>query len=604
MTENTHLVVETQDLGKRYGERIVAVDGLDLEVRRGEVYGFLGPNGAGKTTTLRMLLGLIRPTTGSALGISWSADGTRVAAAWPLAGSVRIVEPSTGSPIATIDAIVEPGETALSPDGRSIAVASVSSSQAQVFDVASGEARFELLGHLYPITSIAWSPDGERIATGAYDASVRIWDGRTGRLEIELLGHAGVLISVDWSPDGSRLVTAGSDGTAKLWEVGEAGGRELMSLSGQDTRAGVVAAFSPDGDHVITGDGAITAAKIWDVSVAGDAEWANFPTELLAPVDVTVLPNGQVVVPIDHGSVAVFDVESGERVRTIGPGSGADEPVIRIAANSDGTRLATVRNFSPVVSVWNPTTGRVAFEVRPGGEVTSTEWSGDGDHLLATASSESDTNTSVFDGSGKRVQTLFEGEGFFVEAGAFSPDGRLIATAVTHRNPLQAKVSVWDWNRDDPEKRTIETPGGGWALTFDPTGAKLALGRFDGFVHVFDPDSGDRVLQFPAHEGKVNVVAFSPDGETIATAGDDGTVRLFDAVDGSQELVLRGHRYLVSGLSFSADGTRLASASPDGSVRVWALDLDDLIRIAKEQVQRTLTDDECRQYLHQPQGCA
>ena len=67
MTENTHLVVETQDLGKRYGERIVAVDGLNLEVRRGEVYGFLGPNGAGKTTTLRMLLGLIRPTTGAAL---------------------------------------------------------------------------------------------------------------------------------------------------------------------------------------------------------------------------------------------------------------------------------------------------------------------------------------------------------------------------------------------------------------------------------------------------------------------------------------------------------------------------------------------------------
>jgi ABC-type multidrug transport system ATPase subunit len=67
MTEHTNLVIEADDLGKRYGERIVAVDGLDLEVRRGEVYGFLGPNGAGKTTTLRMLLGLIRPTTGTAL---------------------------------------------------------------------------------------------------------------------------------------------------------------------------------------------------------------------------------------------------------------------------------------------------------------------------------------------------------------------------------------------------------------------------------------------------------------------------------------------------------------------------------------------------------
>jgi ABC-type multidrug transport system ATPase subunit len=61
------LVIETRELTKRYGERIVAVDRLALCVRRGEVYGFLGPNGAGKTTTLRMLLGLVRPSSGSAL---------------------------------------------------------------------------------------------------------------------------------------------------------------------------------------------------------------------------------------------------------------------------------------------------------------------------------------------------------------------------------------------------------------------------------------------------------------------------------------------------------------------------------------------------------
>jgi ABC-type multidrug transport system ATPase subunit len=66
------LVIETRELGKRYGERIVAVDRLNMQVRRGEVYGFLGPNGAGKTTTLRMLLGLIRPTSGTALVLGGS----------------------------------------------------------------------------------------------------------------------------------------------------------------------------------------------------------------------------------------------------------------------------------------------------------------------------------------------------------------------------------------------------------------------------------------------------------------------------------------------------------------------------------------------------
>src|SRR3954452_22956918 len=65
MTADDHLI-ETRALTKRYGETVTAVDALDLRVRRGEVYGFLGPNGAGKSTTLRMLLGLVRPSSGAA----------------------------------------------------------------------------------------------------------------------------------------------------------------------------------------------------------------------------------------------------------------------------------------------------------------------------------------------------------------------------------------------------------------------------------------------------------------------------------------------------------------------------------------------------------
>src|SRR5712664_1197436 len=59
-------IVETHSLTKRYGSGVLAVDSIDMSVRRGEVYGFLGPNGAGKTTTLRMLVGLIRPTSDTA----------------------------------------------------------------------------------------------------------------------------------------------------------------------------------------------------------------------------------------------------------------------------------------------------------------------------------------------------------------------------------------------------------------------------------------------------------------------------------------------------------------------------------------------------------
>lgn len=66
MLSSTDNSVTVEHLTKRFGE-FVAVDDLNLEVRRGEIFGFLGPNGAGKSTTIRMLCGLLRPTSGRAL---------------------------------------------------------------------------------------------------------------------------------------------------------------------------------------------------------------------------------------------------------------------------------------------------------------------------------------------------------------------------------------------------------------------------------------------------------------------------------------------------------------------------------------------------------
>jgi ABC-2 type transport system ATP-binding protein len=111
-------VIETDGLTKRYGD-IVAVDNLDLRVRRGEVYGFLGPNGAGKTTTLRMLLGLIAPSDGSAtvLGEAPGSEDSLVRtgamietpAFYPhLSGrdNLNVLAKYTGVPVARIDAVL------------------------------------------------------------------------------------------------------------------------------------------------------------------------------------------------------------------------------------------------------------------------------------------------------------------------------------------------------------------------------------------------------------------------------------------------------------------------------------------------------------------
>ncbi len=68
------IAVQINGLTKKFGD-FVAVDGIDLQVRRGEIFGFLGPNGAGKTTTMRLLLGLIKPTGGTARVLDHDVQG-------------------------------------------------------------------------------------------------------------------------------------------------------------------------------------------------------------------------------------------------------------------------------------------------------------------------------------------------------------------------------------------------------------------------------------------------------------------------------------------------------------------------------------------------
>jgi len=111
--------------------------------------------------------------------------------------------------------------------------------------------------------------------------------------------------------------------------------------------------------------------------------------------------------------------------------------------------------------------------------------------------------------------------------------------------------------------------------------------------------SGSRVAVLHGPTGGVSGdLAFSPDGSRVAVPHADGTVRLFDAHTGDQQLVLPGFGCAVPTVAFSPDGRKLATASPCGGVRIWALDIGDLLEIARREVPRELTDEECRQWLH------
>ena len=560
-------------------------------------------------------------------GPSFSHDGSLFAAAWPGEGLVKVIDLASGRIVREIRSVASPNRTIFDPTGARLAITSWEV-PTTVVDLASGDVAFaldEVL--LYPVMDTAWSPDGQSIATAGFDGGVRVFDGGTGHQRFSIHGTGGHAFAVDWSPDSARLVAGKSDGTARVWIVDEGGAREVITLSAHDTRKGIEGvAFSPDGTRVLTGDLGVTAARVWDVSIDGDAEVANLPAVVASVGAVDFTSDGrQLVASSGAGSVTVWDAQSFTRHRTLGvpsrsptaaapdaaPGylaplaSGAD--VFSVDVSPDG-RLVAVARYDGSVRVWDMETGRDAFTVDAGPLAPpygTVSWNPDGD-LLAIAANDGRTGrATVVDRSGQVVAVHQEEFGIALMGLTFTPDSAALVTkrlATGATSPDVGGVVRWDWREggvapivDTPANVALLSPTGRLVATAGPLRTLLGSG---GPVETWDPATGRRVATLAGNTGAVLDLAFSADGTRLAVSGQDGIVGIWDPTSGEQRLVLRGHYAGVFSVAFSPDGSRLASVGSEGVVRVWTLDLDELVEIAKDELTRTLTDEECQRYLH------
>ncbi len=107
---------------------------------------------------------------------------------------------------------------AWSPDGKRLASASADET-VQVWSASTGKALLTYKGQRAIVLAVAWSPDGKRLVSASVDGIVQVWDARTGRLLLTYKGHSSDVWSVAWSPDGKRLASASADRTVQVWLV-------------------------------------------------------------------------------------------------------------------------------------------------------------------------------------------------------------------------------------------------------------------------------------------------------------------------------------------------------------------------------------------------
>ena len=158
-----------------------------------------------------------------------------------------------------------------------------------------------LEGHQAPVLSVAWSPEGRRLASGSNDRTIRLWEAETGQLLRVLEGHQAPVLSVAWSPEGRRLASGSEDRTVRLWEAEM--GQLLRVLDGHRAQVWSVA-WSPEGQTLASTsfDGEVRIWRPADGTLLASFKSAQFK---YIGTDVACRPPGRLASNLRDGAICV-----------------------------------------------------------------------------------------------------------------------------------------------------------------------------------------------------------------------------------------------------------------------------------------------------------
>ena len=483
--------------------------------------------------------------------IAYSPDGTRLA----VTGSVGIwlYDARSGAELGLISGHASDViSVAFSPDGNTLASGSIDGT-IRLWDARTGAHKRTLKGHESWVFSVTFSPDGNTLASGSWDRTVRLWDARTGAPARVLHGHADYVNSVAFSPDGNTLASASDDATIRLWDARTSASKRTLENSSEV----ISVAFSPDGNTLASGN-ADTTVSLLDFRTGILIRTLQGHTRSISSVAFS--PDGNTLASRSWSEIRLWDPRTGALKRTLARHPSA---VKSVAFSPDGSTLVSGSD-DYIIRLWDAVTGANKQTLKGHtSDVHTLAFSPDGRTLASGGKNHTIRIWTPM--TGTNTQT-FKGHTYHVESVAYSPDGRMLASASGDRT-----VRLWDAVTGAHRHTLKGHKGGLTSVAFSPDSRTIVSGGgyHDETIWLWDALTGapKRTLAQP---GGIYCVAFSPDGATLASGGSQ-TVRLWDPVTGALKQTLEGHSGDVRSVAFSPDGRTLFSGGgyADGTIRIW-----------------------------------